>query len=100
MPISVDGLQQVTVHFPVGGQGTQVPSGAFDLPKAFVLDDAPAWEAFYAVAADEPIDVAVLVKQARGLSVVPGEVPPSLTLPRGWRHTRVALRKPSGSTNP
>ncbi len=93
---SVDGRGHATVHFPRDGADTRVPrddGGAWRLPHAFVLDDAPAWEAFYAVTAPEPIDVDALVEGARELARQPHALPPRLDLPAGWGQARVALRK-------
>ena len=59
--LSIDGARKVTLHWPEAGQRRRRPlqaSGEMRLPSAYELDDAPAFERFFLVRADEPFSVA------------------------------------------
>lgn len=88
--VSVDGRGQVTRHLPWPGSDTRVAPGAAALPRSFRLDDAPSFEVFYAVTADEPIDLAALARAAASGG-------PDESLGLGARAARFVIRKP-GST--
>ena len=63
--VSVDGRGVVTVHFPRAGDDTRLPAGgAVPLDSSFILDDAPGYEVFYAITADEPLDVEQIAEAA------------------------------------
>ena len=57
--VSVDGRGEVTRHLPVVGNeaATLQPGKLIPLGQAYELDDAPRFERFYLVTADEPFDV-------------------------------------------
>ncbi len=57
--VSVDGNGQVTLHYPkeVRSEPTLRPSGEVPLPYAYQLDNAPRFERFYFVTADQPFSV-------------------------------------------
>jgi len=62
---SVDGAGTVTLHFPErpGGAATLVQEGETALPYAYVLDDAPSFEAFYFVAFDDEVSVGPVIRE-------------------------------------
>jgi hypothetical protein len=69
--VSIDGSGAVTLHFPdAAGDSTLLPTGAGEqhAPDAFRLDEAPAYERFFFVTADEPIDAAAVVAAAEQLA--------------------------------
>jgi hypothetical protein len=90
--VSLDGSGAVTRHFP-DGASTALPAGTASLPFSFELDDAPDFERFVLVTADDPIDVEQVLRAAR--SVALGERPETtpLALPTGLRQSDVLLRK-------
>lgn len=57
--VSVDGRGEVTRHLPVAGNQAAAlqPGRLTPLGQAYELDDAPGFERFYLVTADEPFDV-------------------------------------------
>jgi hypothetical protein len=65
MIFSVDGAGTVTLHFPErpGTTTTLVQEGETALPYAYVLDDAPAFEAFYFVAFEEEVSVGPVIRE-------------------------------------
>ncbi|HEY0252785.1 MAG TPA: hypothetical protein VGC41_14720 [Kofleriaceae bacterium] len=58
MIASVDGNGVVTLHFPSSETGsTEMSHDTTTLPDAYALDDAPKFERFFILTADQPIDV-------------------------------------------
>jgi hypothetical protein len=65
--VSVDGAGLITRHLPATG-GLSAPlelGAAVPLPEAFELDDAPGFERFFLVTADEPFPVEAVVAAVR-----------------------------------
>jgi hypothetical protein len=67
--VSIDGGGSVTLHFPQRpGDPTVLPTGEQHTDHAFQLDDAPAYERFFLVTGQEPIDTATVVTAAETLA--------------------------------
>ncbi|MET0286318.1 MAG: ActD-like protein [Polyangiales bacterium] len=72
--LSLDGRGAVTLHAPPGEQqSSELPqeSGEQLLGHAYELDDAPSFERFVFVAADQPLDVKAVLAAARALAADP-----------------------------
>jgi hypothetical protein len=66
---SIDGGGGVTLHFPANAEApTELAGGTRALPDAFELDDAPRFERFFFVTANEPVDVAGTLDALRALA--------------------------------
>ena len=83
--VSIDGRGVVTRHLPAAGEGAAALQNGppVALPSAYELDDAPGFERFYLVAADEPFPVgrvleAVRRRYAGGADDGRLELPPSM----------------------
>jgi hypothetical protein len=80
--VSIDGRGVVTRHLPAtGSRAAELrPGGPMPLPAAYELDDAPAFERFFLVAADEPFDVETVVAAVRRTAAGAGrlDLPPAL----------------------
>jgi hypothetical protein len=65
--VSIDGRGTVTRHLPATGSSAAplTAGAAVPLPQAYELDDAPAFERFYLVAADEPFAVETVMDAIR-----------------------------------
>lgn len=94
--LSIDGRGIVTLHLPAtGGVAASLRAGELVLlDQAYELDDAPAWEGFYFVTADQPFAVETIRDAARRA----GEhslrtPPPSLPLPGGFTQARFSIQK-------
>jgi hypothetical protein len=96
--MSIDGRGHVTVHLPSAGDRA-VPLARDTtvlLDQAYELDDAPRWERFYFVTANEPFMVAPLVRSAhRAVALARGDTPADLTLSPGLEQSVVSLQKES-----
>ncbi len=93
--VSIDGRGAVTLHFPADASAsTALAPGAHDLPDAFRLDDAPAFERFFLVTSDEPVDVKAVVDAAEVLALRGGATG-QLALPAGLRQSSTLVRKES-----
>jgi hypothetical protein len=93
--LSIDGRGVVTRHLPVQGPAA-VPlrkDGIVLLDAAYEIDDAPAWERFYFVTADEPFDVAPVLDAARRAASGAPRLPDALPLPRTFVQSTFALQK-------
>jgi len=90
--VSIDGRGGVTRHFP-DGKDTTLPTGTAALPFAFELDDAPAFERFFLVTANGPIDVAVVEAAVAALAKAPAADTAALTVPASLTWTDFLLRK-------
>ncbi len=63
--VSVDGAGHATLHWPLDGKTAAAP-GFKALPQAFELDDAPGFERFFLITADQPLSVPEVLKAAEG----------------------------------
>lgn len=92
---SIDGSGGVTLHFPATADApTEVAPGTRTLPDAFALDDAPRFERFFLVTANDPIDVARTLDALRGLARRGDAADAVLDLPSGLHQVSFRLRKP------
>jgi hypothetical protein len=68
--LSIDGRGEVTLHVPrEPGESTALSSRSEHLlSEAYELDDAPAFERFILVVADQPLSVEQVLSAARGLA--------------------------------
>ncbi len=68
--ISIDGRGRATLHFPRTSQeSTRLKQeGEQLLPYAYELDDAPAFERFFFITGQRPLDVGALMKQAESMA--------------------------------
>jgi hypothetical protein len=70
------------------------------LPHAYALDDAPGFERFFFITANEPIDVQHSLAAVRALAGRADSATAALELPAGFRQRSLYLRKPDrASTN-
>jgi hypothetical protein len=70
--VSVDGRGGVTLHYPEEAAGsTSLSAGEMALPHSYQLDDAPAFERFFFVTSDQPVDVPRLLAAANLLARSP-----------------------------
>ena len=113
--LSIDGRGGVTVHFPAGSDQATAPSTALSdpqsplspagertevrLPQAFRLDDAPRFERFFLVTADEAhrdaLRLADVVDRARRLARDPSQAERAELpdLPAGLQQQSLRVRK-------
>jgi len=89
--VSIDGRGVVTRHLPAAGAlASPLKTGAsFALPEAYRLDDAPGFERFYFVTADQPFAVDLVLTAASHSAGAEGR----LALPAGLDQYSFALRK-------
>lgn len=94
--VSIDGRGVVTRHLPAAGEEAQpLQAGApVALPEAYELDDAPGFEQFYLVAADEPFPVGPVLEAVRRGHAGGGGG--RLDLPPSMDQFSFVLRKESG----
>jgi hypothetical protein len=93
--VSIDGRGAVTRHLPVAGpSAAELAAGSVVLPQAYELDDAPRFERFHFIAADQPFEVETVLQALRAS---PGASPPAadgrLDLPAGWDQSSLLLKK-------
>jgi hypothetical protein len=92
---SIDGSGGVTLHFPASADApTEVAGGTHTLPDAFELDDAPRFERFFFVTANEPLDVAGTLDALRVLARRGDAADAVLDVPAAVHQTSFRLRKP------
>ena len=93
--LSVDGRGAVTLHAPdVGAQAVALaPSGTHTLPRAYELDDAPAFERFFLVASEAPFAVEPVLAAARALAEGPEARSAPMKLPEGLTQVSFTLEK-------
>lgn len=97
---SLDGAGVVTLHYPLDETAsTAVARETTTLPNAYALDDAPRFERFFFITANEPIDVAQSLAALRAFANRPDCATASLELPAGLHQWSLRLRKPD-PTNP
>ena len=99
---SVDGAGVVTLHHPLREDAppeeTVLATKTTALPNAYALDDAPRFERFFFITADEPIDVARSLAAVRALGDDAGTA--ALELPAHVRQWSLRLRKPNHKATP
>lgn len=90
--VSVDGRGVVTLHYPEAGAEAAplTPGRRVPLPRAYRLDDAPAFERFHLVVADDPFPVETAIAAARRAA---GRGARELELPAPFAQFEVAVRK-------
>ncbi|HSN28172.1 MAG TPA: hypothetical protein VLT45_17925 [Kofleriaceae bacterium] len=92
---SIDGSGGVTLHFPASEDApNDVAGGTRTLPEAFALDDAPRFERFFFVTANEPIDTAATLDALRALARRGDAADAVLDLRPGLHQASLRLRKP------
>ncbi len=94
--LSIDGRGAVTWHLPMGG-GEAVeldPEGTVELPASYQLDDAPRFERFVLITAQEPFELAPVLAAAQELAATPDRaIDAPLALPRGLDQADFAIDK-------
>jgi hypothetical protein len=92
---SIDGTGHVTQHFPVDDRGnTELETkGEVALLFAYELDDAPLFERFYFVAAQEPLSVEGILDKAKALGSRRPPKEEALDLPENMKQFFVTIRK-------
>jgi len=95
---SLDGAGVVTLHFPAAEDAppaaTALGAESAALPHAYALDDAPRFERFFFITADEPIDLPQSLAALRALAHREDSADASLELPAGQNQWSLRLRKP------
>ncbi len=94
--LSIDGRGGVTLHFPerVGESEALAPGGETALPRAYQLDDAPAFERFFFITSPKPIDLSRVLAQAHALARDPQVAAhEDLDLPPDLHQSSLTLRK-------
>lgn len=95
--VSIDGAGVATLHFPAQPDGTTelAQGGKIPLSTSYELDDAPGFERFFFVTADDdgPIDVDTVLKAAQRLAASPTAERGPLALPTRLRHQSLRLVK-------
>ena len=94
--LSIDGAHNVTLHLPERESGKAAPlrnGSKVQVPSAYELDDAPAFERFFLVRAATPFTVATALEAARALAAQPSARNQSLALPPGFEQISLALDK-------
>jgi len=92
---SVDGAGVVTLHFPATEDApTAIAQVTTALPSAYALDDAPRFERFFFITANDPIDVAQTLAALRTLAKRADSRDATLELPESLHQWSLRLRKP------
>jgi anti-sigma factor RsiW len=95
--LSVDGRGAVTLHVPETGEQS-VPlaaSGTHALPRAYELDDAPAFERFLFITSDTPFALDTVLAAARTLAASADARTSPLALPERFTQVSFTLEKVS-----
>lgn len=93
--VSLDGSGIATLHWPSEpGDSTTLSPGVVRLDHAYELDDAPGFERFFFVTADEPLDPEHVLEAARELGRGDAPTEGRLALPDAWWQRSLVLRKP------
>jgi hypothetical protein len=95
--VSVDGRGAVTLHVPESS-AQSVPlaaSGTHALPRAYELDDAPAFERFIFITSDTPFALDAVLAAARAAAASPDASTAPLALPEGFTQVSFTLEKVS-----
>ncbi|HHO50269.1 MAG TPA: hypothetical protein ENK18_05195 [Deltaproteobacteria bacterium] len=90
--LSIDGRGTVTLHAP-DSDDTQLLPGEHVIPHAYRLDDAPAFERFFLVTSEHPIDVERLLSAARALATDGDARSDELILPEDLVQQDLLIRK-------
>jgi hypothetical protein len=97
---SIDGAGVVTLHFPLSEdaqpEDTAMSAKRTALPNAYALDDAPRFERFFFITANEPVDVQEALAAMRALASRGDSGTASLELPDGLHQWSLRLRKVDG----
>jgi len=96
--VSIDGRGAVTLHLPSAGDGSASleASGAHMLPFSIELDDAPEFERFFLVVAEQAFELQQVLRPARELATSPQRARTErLQLPPGLEQISFVLRKAS-----
>jgi hypothetical protein len=95
--LSLDGRGAVTLHAPeVGPHSVPLaPSGTHALPRAYALDDAPAFERFILITSDTPFDLEEVVAAARAVAASADARTAPLALREGYTQVSFTLEKVS-----
>ena len=93
--VSLDGSGVATLHSPSEPDDpTTLSPGVVRLDHAYELDDAPKFERFFFVTADEPLDPQRVLQAARDLGRAASPTESLLALPDAWSQQSLVLRKP------
>ena len=100
---SLDGAGVVTLHFPASEaappEATAIAPQTTALPHAYELDDAPRFERFFFLTADEPIDLQQSLAALHVLAQQDDSADAPLDLPLEVRQWSLRLRKPDASSH-
>jgi hypothetical protein len=95
---STDGAGAVTLHFPFEEDApppaTALPPDTTTLPHAYALDDAPRFERFFFITANDPIDVQRILIALRAFAQRDDSATTWPELPAGLHQWSLRLRKP------
>jgi len=95
---SLDGAGVVTLHFPLRETRRGGDRGAPEtatLPHAYALDDAPRFERFFFITANDPVDVQQTLAALRALRDATTAPPRRSSSPRGCTSGRCACASPT-----
>jgi hypothetical protein len=98
--VSLDGSGAVNLQLPPAGSSRAAPLESpreVRLPFSYHLDQAPAFERFFLVAAPEPFSPAVAIEAARALFNRGAGRTGNLELPAGFRQSSFIVLKPGGT---
>jgi hypothetical protein len=94
---SVDGAGAVTLHYPLREdappEATAMAPEPTALPHAYALDNAPRFERFFFITANDPLDVGQTLAALRALAHREDSATAQLELPAGLRQWSLRLRK-------
>ncbi len=96
--LSVDGRGVVTVHAPDVSASAPIAlaaSGTHALPRAYSLDDAPAFERFLFITSDTPFALDEVLAAARAVAASSDARATPLALPEGFTQVSFTLEKVS-----
>jgi hypothetical protein len=94
---SVDGAGVVTLHYPAAESApaadTVLAARATALPQAYALDDAPRFERFFFITANDPIDVGDTLATLRTFAQRPDAADADLPLPTSFQQWSLRVLK-------
>lgn len=95
--VSVDGRGAVTLHYPASDTETTLlkNDGEVLLGNAYELDDAPLFEQFFFITADEPVVIETVRNACKTLvtQLKTGDTDSLPDLPAQWKQYSIVLRK-------
>lgn len=95
---SLDGAGVVTLHYPASEdappEATKVAPQTTSLPHAYALDDAPKFERFFFLTANQPIDLQQSLQALHALAQQSDAADAPLELPADVRQWSLRIRKP------